>query len=50
MIDSDPDLDDLLPEYDFSEAIQGKHYREYREGTEVVLLDPETARDEQNPA
>ncbi|HEV7669067.1 MAG TPA: hypothetical protein VGS22_11115 [Thermoanaerobaculia bacterium] len=40
----DPELeDDLQPEYDFSEAVQGKHYLAYREGTNVAFLDPDVA-------
>lgn len=43
-IDADLDDDDLQPEYDFSEAVQGKHHRQFREGTLVVLLDPEAVQ------
>jgi hypothetical protein len=35
--------DDLLPEYDFSGAVRGKYYERYRQGTNVVLLDPDIA-------
>lgn len=35
--------DDLLPEYDFSGAVRGKYYKRYRQGTNVVLLDPDVA-------
>ena len=35
--------DDLLPEYDFSGAVRGKYYERYRQGTNVVLLDPDVA-------
>lgn len=35
--------DDMLPEYDFTGAVRGKHYERYREGTNVVLLDPDVA-------
>src|SRR5262245_51328847 len=37
------DADDLLPEYDFSGAVRGKYYKRYRQGTNVVLLDPDVA-------
>ena len=37
---SDPDL---LPEYDFTGAVRGKYYERYRQGTNVVLLDPDVA-------
>jgi hypothetical protein len=36
--------DDMRPEYDFSESVQGKHHRAYKEGTNVVLLEPDVAR------
>ena len=35
--------DDMLPEYDFSNAVRGKYYERYRQGTNVVLLDPDVA-------
>jgi len=35
--------DDMLPEYDFSNAVRGKYYERYQEGTNVVLLDPDVA-------
>jgi len=39
----EPEDDDLLPEYDFSGAVRGKYYEQYRQGTNVVLLDPDVA-------
>ena len=36
--------DEMRPEYDFSGGVRGKHHQAYREGTNVVLLDPEVAR------
>ena len=35
--------DDMLPEYDFTCAVRGKYYERYRQGTNVVLLDPDVA-------
>ncbi|HEX5758437.1 MAG TPA: hypothetical protein VF121_04545 [Thermoanaerobaculia bacterium] len=35
--------DDLLPEYDFSEAVRGKYYERHRQGTNVILLDADVA-------
>jgi len=38
--------DDLRPEYDFSQmkgGVRGKYAERYREGTNVVLLDPDIA-------
>nr|VFJ71090.1 MAG: hypothetical protein BECKFW1821C_GA0114237_102569 [Candidatus Kentron sp. FW] len=39
------DEDGLRPEYDFdfSKAERGKYYRQYVEGTNVVVLDPDVA-------
>lgn len=39
-----PEDDDLQPEYDFSGALRGKYYERYRQGTNVVLLDPDVAQ------
>jgi hypothetical protein len=39
-----PDTDDIRPEYDFSGGVRGKHHKAYREGTNIVVLDPEVAR------
>jgi hypothetical protein len=33
----------MLPEYNFSHAVRGKYYERYRQGTNVVLLDPDVA-------
>jgi hypothetical protein len=38
--------DDMRPEYDFATmagGIRGKHYEEYRRGSNVVLLEPDVA-------
>lgn len=35
--------DDMLPEYDFSNAVRGKHFASYRGGTNVIFLDPDVA-------
>ena len=35
--------DNMLPEYDFTVAVRGKYYERYRQGTNVVLLDPDVA-------
>ena len=40
------DDDDLRPEYDFSTmegGVRGKYVKRYREGTNIVLLDPDVA-------
>lgn len=36
--------DQLRSEYDFTGGVRGKHHSAYREGTNVVLLDPDVAR------
>lgn len=35
--------DTMRPEYDFSGAIRGKHFRTYQQGTNVVVLEPDVA-------
>jgi len=40
---SQDDGDTLRDEYDFSKGVRGKHYRAYRKGTNVVLLEPDVA-------
>jgi hypothetical protein len=37
------DDSDMLPEYDFSRAVRGKYYERYRQGSNVVLLDPDVS-------
>ena len=37
--------DDMLPQYDFSKARRNPYAARYREGTNVVLLDPDVAED-----
>lgn len=44
-VESDEE-DDLRPEYDFSQlkgGIRGKYVERYREGTNLVLLEPDVA-------
>ncbi len=36
--------DEMLPEYDFSKGVRGKHYRAYQEGCNVVFLEPDIAK------
>jgi hypothetical protein len=33
-----------LDEYDFSHGVRGKYAKQYEEGTNVVLLDPDVAK------
>ncbi len=48
MSDSSPDLDDdLRPEYDdtvLRGGVRGKYYERYRQGTNLVLLEPDVAK------
>jgi hypothetical protein len=41
---SSPD-DDLRPEYDFSHAEVGKYAKRHAQGTNLVKLDPDVAKD-----
>jgi len=34
---------DLRPEYDFRGGVRGKYAARYREGTNIVVLDPDVA-------
>jgi hypothetical protein len=38
-----PAEDDMRPEYDLRGGVRGKYYKQYVEGTNVVLLDPDVA-------
>lgn len=43
---SDPNDDDLRPEYDLGKlagGVRGKHYRQYQEGSNIVVLEPDVA-------
>ena len=37
--------DTMRPEYDFSQGVRGKHAAKYAEGTNVVVLEPDVARE-----
>ena len=36
--------DEMLGEYDFSQGEVGKYAKQYAEGTNIVLLDPDVAK------
>jgi hypothetical protein len=38
------ETDEMLDEYDFGRAVVGKYAKQYAEGTNVVLLDPDVAK------
>jgi hypothetical protein len=33
----DDDMDEMLPEYDFSGGVRGKHYRAFQHGYKVII-------------
>lgn len=35
---------EMLDEYDFSQGVIGKYARQYAEGTNIVVLDPDVAK------
>ena len=35
---------EMLEEYDFSDAIVGKYAKQYAEGTNIVVLEPDVAK------
>ena len=39
----EPEDDDMLEEYDFSNGIRGKYVERFREGSNVVVLSPDVA-------
>ena len=42
---SQKDEQDIMrEEYDFSGGVRGKHYEAYRQGTNLVLLEPDVAK------
>ncbi len=41
---------EMRPEYDFSGAVRGKHYKRYLETTNVVVLEPDVAKRFKNAA
>jgi hypothetical protein len=38
------DQDTMREAYDFSDGVRGKHYEAYRQGTNLVLLEPDVAK------
>lgn len=38
-----PNDPEMLEEYDFTNAVQGKYSKEYAEGTNVVMIEPDVA-------
>jgi hypothetical protein len=42
--ESNKETAEMLDEYDFSQGVVGKYARQYAEGTNLVLLDPDVAK------
>jgi hypothetical protein len=40
-----PDSDDMRPEYDFSNAVQGKYADRFAQGTNLVRIQPDVAKE-----
>ncbi len=38
-----PSKDEMRPEYDIRGGVRGKYYERYKQGTNVVVLDPDVA-------
>ncbi|HEX6083585.1 MAG TPA: hypothetical protein VF266_03610 [Thermoanaerobaculia bacterium] len=36
--------DGMRAEYDFSKGVRGKYYQRYRQGTNLVLIEPDLAK------
>ncbi len=36
--------EEMLDEYDFSQGEKGKYFKKYKEGSNVVVLDPDVAK------
>jgi hypothetical protein len=43
-LSDEPDEQNMRPEYDLRGGVQGKYYQRYRQGTNVVLLEPDVVR------
>ena len=39
----EPRADEMRPEYDIRGGVRGKYYEQYRQGTNVILLEPDVA-------
>ena len=38
------DADEMRPEYDLRGGVRGKYYERYRQGTNIILLEPDLAK------
>ena len=39
------EMDEMRAEYDFSKGVRGKYAKQYAEGTNVVVLEPDIVRE-----
>ena len=39
----EPDNDEMLEEYDFSNGVRGKYVNRFKEGSNIVVLSPDVA-------
>jgi hypothetical protein len=42
---AEAEVDEMRVEYDFSKGVRGKYAKQYAEGTNVVVLDPDVVRE-----
>ena len=38
------ETEDMLPEYDFSKGVRGKHFQAYQENTNIIFLEDDVAK------
>ena len=43
-VNEDQPDDEMRAEYDFSGGVRGKYYERYRQGTNLMLLEPDLAK------
>jgi len=47
-VQSTPEDDDMLPEYDFSKGVRGKHYQAFRKGYKVTVYKQDGTQEERD--
>ncbi len=38
------ETDEMLPDYDFSKGVRGKHFRAYQQGSNVIFLEEDVTK------
>ena len=38
------EIDEMLPEYDFSKGVRGKHFEAYKQSSNVIFLEEDVAK------